>query len=158
MTERAEDQLDWEKSESLPSLFSKNDAIESLPSLFFKDWWDRFTYCCSFVKSNERELIPLVFKKEWRMTGAIHSFGIKRRKNFQKHDSRKSWLNHWHCSFFKEIESASFMVALFKRSMRAIPSHSHFFKDQQEWKSEDQKIERVNSQTCIPRPPYPNLT
>ena len=52
--------------------------------------------------------------------------------------------------FFKEIESASFMVALFKRSMRAIPSHSHFFKDQQEWKSEDQKIERVNSQTCIP--------
>ena len=34
--------------------------------------------------------------------------------------------------------------------MRSNHSQSLFFKDQQEWKSEDQKIERVNSQTCIP--------
>ena len=57
------------------SLVKKND---SFPSLFFEDRRDRFAHGCSFVKSDrsdsltvaffiksdERELIPSIFKKE----------------------------------------------------------------------------------------------
>ena len=77
--------------------------------------------------------------KEWRLMGAIRSFGIKSRKSCKKHT--KNMFFFW--AIFSNNKRID-LVTLFKDRRikgltRAIQSWSIFFKDWKEQTSEDQK-------------------
>ena len=90
--------------------------------LFCHEWPEQIAHGRSFVKSDERELLKSLFKKEWKSKGGknCHRKNIRMLQIF--------WVNN---SFFESnfLESQWIThIAFFLRAMRAILLHSSFVK------------------------------
>ena len=170
----AKEQFACEKEQIAPfAILSWAKGVNRSRSPFCKERQERFAQSCCFLKSNERESLPSLFKKEWLSEERREQFALGHKKGEQQSKTyekevffkkivclfRAIHLNHeWitDVALLKRNweQFAHSRSALLSWATRAICSGSLFFKERWERIAQSRSIiwailsEGANSQPC----------
>ena len=105
-------------------------------SLFSKEWLERFTHSCSFIKSDGSNPLPSGYKKQemqWKTVKNVKKtwFFFNKSLSFES-NLLESQANHWHPSFLKKSRAICSQSLFSKERWEPFP-HSHSFTKWWEW-------------------------